>query len=583
MNAEPRPTGPHPAAVDPTPPAPEIVGKIQWLMFFRMVMFTVLLGSTLAFEYATPVNVPHIYPEWAMLGLIVATYVLTIIYSLIIKRLKAGLEVFAYVQLMIDLLTSVVLVTLTGGTESLFLFTFSLTVLAASILLYRKGAMYVSAVATALIVLLVTREAMGWYLPAGPAEGEQLRSIFLSGMTNVTAVFLVALLAGYLSEQLRAAGQRLRFASADIEALRALNEHIITSIQSGLLSYTLDYHIIFINPAAARIVGLEGDKVLYHDVSDLFPSLRERDHEHPERLRRWEEAYVRPDGLRRVLGFSLSPLLDATGLHQGWILIFQDLTPIREMEQKIKRSEQLAAIGKMAAGIAHEIRNPLASMSGSIQMMSQTGSLDPMSEKLMGIVLRETDRLNALVTDFLQFARPQPPQFDHLQLRTTLAELVEVFAYLRYQDGVAAPGTVVLDMVDDVELDADPRQLKQVFWNLLNNAAEAASGEVVIRVRTDDAGETVRIRVIDDGCGIPEEVQGRIYDPFFTTKDSGSGLGLAQVLRIVEDHGGNLHAESEPDLGSTFTVTLPLAARAQVALTDGDEALSPDAKERSAP
>ena len=461
-----------------------------------------------------------------------------------------------------------VLVTLTGGTESLFLFTFSLTVLAASILLYRRGAMYVSAVATGLVVLIVTREAMGWWLPSGPAEGERLRSVFLSGMTNVTAVFLVALLAGYLSEQLRAAGQRLRFASADIEALRALNEHIITSIQSGLLSYTLDYHIIFINPAAARMTGLAGERVLYHDVSDLFPSLRERDHEHPERLRRWEEEYVRPDGLRRVLGFSLSPLLDAGGLHQGWILIFQDLTPIRQMEQKIKRSEQLAAIGKMAAGIAHEIRNPLASMSGSIQMMSQTGSLDPVSEKLMGIVLRETDRLNALVTDFLQFARPQPPQLEQIQLRAMLAEMVEVFAYLRYQEDVAAPTSVILDMDEEVELEADPRQLKQVLWNLLNNAAEAASGEVIIRVRADRAAKTVQVRVIDDGCGIPAEVQGRIYDPFFTTKDSGSGLGLAQVLRIVEDHGGSLHAESEPGVGSTFTVTLPLVARATTLTTE---------------
>ena len=537
-------------------------------MFFRMVMFTVLLGSTLAFEYASPVQFPHLYPEWAMLGLIVATYVLTIIYAVVLKRLRAGHEIFAYVQLMIDLITSVVLVTLTGGTESLFLFTFSLTVLAASILLYRRGAMYVSAVATGLVVLIVTREAMGWWLPSGPAEGERLRSVFLSGMTNVTAVFLVALLAGYLSEQLRAAGQRLRFASADIEALRALNEHIITSIQSGLLSYTLDYHIIFINPAAARMTGLAGERVLYHDVSDLFPSLRERDHEHPERLRRWEEEYVRPDGLRRVLGFSLSPLLDAGGLHQGWILIFQDLTPIRQMEQKIKRSEQLAAIGKMAAGIAHEIRNPLASMSGSIQMMSQTGSLDPVSEKLMGIVLRETDRLNALVTDFLQFARPQPPQLEQIQLRAMLAEMVEVFAYLRYQEDVAAPTSVILDMDEEVELEADPRQLKQVLWNLLNNAAEAASGEVIIRVRADRAAKTVQVRVIDDGCGIPAEVQGRIYDPFFTTKDSGSGLGLAQVLRIVEDHGGSLHAESEPGVGSTFTVTLPLVARATTLTTE---------------
>ena len=527
-------------------------------MFFRMVMFTVLLGSTLAFEYASHVAA-SVYPEWAMLGLIVGTYILTIIYALVLKRLRRGLEAFAYVQLMIDLLTSVVLVTLTGGTESLFLFTFSLAVLAASILLYRKGAMYVSAVATALIVLIVTRESMGWWMPGGPAEGDRLRSIFLSGMTNVTAVFLVALLAGYLSEQLRAAGQRLRFASADIEALRALNEHIITSIQSGLISYTLDNRIIFVNPAAARIIGIDAEQTLLHDITDLFPGLTERDLEHPEQLSRWEEQHTRPDGVQRILGCSLSPLLDANGLHQGWILIFQDLSPIREMEEKIRRSEQLAAIGKMAAGIAHEIRNPLASMSGSIQMMSQSANLDPVSEKLMGIVLRETDRLNDLVTDFLQFARPQPPQPEPVDVRKMLEEIVEVFAYLRYQgeaDGLGV--SVELQMRGELEIDADPRQLKQVFWNLLNNAAEAASARVRIEVNVSAATDEARIRVLDDGCGIPAEVMDRIYDPFFTTKDTGSGLGLAQVLRIVEDHRGGLRAESEPDVGSTFTVTLPL-------------------------
>jgi len=544
-----------------SPAAPEIVSKLQWLMFFRMVMYTVLLGSTLAFEYAS--HDDHtLHPEWPMLGLVVATYVLTIIYAVVLKRLRRRHEVFAYIQLMIDLLTSAVLVTLTGGTESLFLFTFSLAVLAASILLYRRGAMYVSAVATGLIVLLVTREAMGWWMPGGPADGERLRGVFLSGMTNVTAVFLVALLAGYLSEQLRAAGQRLRFASADIEALRALNEHIITSIQSGLLSYTLDYRLIFINPAAARILGISADQVLFHNVLDLFPSIVGRDSDRPEALSRWEESYVSPEGIRRTLGLSLSPLLDASGAHQGWILIFQDLTPIREMEEQMRRSEQLAAIGKMAAGIAHEIRNPLASMSGSIQMMSQTADLDATSEKLMGIVLRETDRLNTLVTDFLQFARPTAPQKEPIDLSLMLEDLVDVFGNLHYREGETPHINVRIDIDDEVTLECDPRQLKQVLWNLLNNAAEAASTEVLIRVRTPRGEGRTVIRVIDDGCGIPAEVMERIYDPFFTTKDHGSGLGLAQVLRIIEDHGGSLRAESEPDVGSAFTVTVPTVVEA---------------------
>ncbi len=539
------------SAVERQPPS-EIVGKLQWLMFFRLVMFTLLLGSVLAFDYAKTET-----PQWTLIGLVVAIYVLTIVYSVALKRMRRGFESFAYAQLLIDLLSSVALVTLTGGTESLFIFTFSLTVLAASILLYRRGALYTSAVATALIVGLVAREAMGWGIPSGPAEGDQLRSIFLHGVTNVTAVFLVALLAGYLSEQLRAAGQQLRFASADIEALKALNEHIITSIQSGLVSYTLDDKIIFFNPAASKITGLETADVLFRSVASVFPGVRDHESSGDDSLSRWEQAFVRPDGSRRVLGFSLSPLLDAHRAHQGWILIFQDLSPIREMEERIRRSEQFAAIGKMAAGIAHEIRNPLASMSGSIQMLSQSSTLDPMSEKLMRIVMRETDRLNALITDFLHFARPKEPEFSRFPLRPLVQEVIEVFAYLHFQD-TEAQLDVDVQVPTDLEVTADPQQLKQVVWNLFNNAAEAMenSGVVSLSAACDDRG-AVEIRVQDSGCGITDEVRDRIFDPFFTTKDSGSGLGLAQVLRIVEDHGGELLVESVPDAGSTFVVRLP--------------------------
>ncbi|MCA9557392.1 MAG: hypothetical protein KC583_02400, partial [Myxococcales bacterium] len=230
----------------------ELVGRLQWLMMLRVGLITVLLGTTLLVraDGSDPVtNSRHL----TLLVLIIATYGLTILYAVLLKRLQRGLVVFSYAQLLIDLGISTVLAAVTGGTESVFLFMFTLVVLVAAILLYRRGALYLSAAATGCLVLLVARDALGWWHPTPPPEGDALRAVFLSGLTNISAVFFVGLLSGYLSEQLRDAGQRLRFASEDLEALRALNDHIITSIQSGLVSYALDGRVIFFNPAAERI------------------------------------------------------------------------------------------------------------------------------------------------------------------------------------------------------------------------------------------------------------------------------------------------------------------------------------------
>ena len=238
-------------------PTPEILNRLEWLMFFRVILVTLFLGSTVVFRLADH-DILTSSKHNILVALIVGTYVLTIIYAIILRTMRQHYEQFALVQLFGDLIISSVLVALTGGTESFFLVLFSLCVLSASILLYRKGAMYTMVLATALIVLHVVRESLGWWMPSGPVRDDALLGVLLSGLTNISAVFLVGMLAGYLSEQARDAGRRFRDASRDLEALRALNGHIITSIQSGLVSYTLDHRIIF-NPAAGRITGFEPD------------------------------------------------------------------------------------------------------------------------------------------------------------------------------------------------------------------------------------------------------------------------------------------------------------------------------------
>lgn len=555
---------------DPAAPAvPEIVSKIQWLMFFRVIMVTVLLGSTLIVNVkdADLLSDPG---TLTVLGLIVGTYLLTIAYALLLPRLKQH-RPFAYVQLVGDLLTSFVLILLTGGVESVFTFMFALTVMNGAILLFRRGAITMALLSAVLIGLIVVRD---WsHMPGVGASPSASRGLVLWAMTNVSAVLLVALLAGYLSDQLSFAGQRIQSQSEDLEQLRTLNQHIITSLQSGLVSHTLDGRVIFFNQAAERITGLRADDVLYQDVRTIFPRLEP---DPPSGgaaatgLNRWEETFETPDGQVRILGMSRSPLLDSGGASRGAVVVFQDLTPMRTLEQQIRRSEKFAAIGKMAAGIAHEIRNPLASISGSIQMLKRGANLDKTDSRLMEIVLREVERLNALITDFLRFARPAPPQLERTHLGALLNEVVEVFRYMQSQGDGGPRYDVDLMVGDSVIVQADPRQLKQVVWNLLNNAVDAMPSGGLIQMQAvvtgtsgaDDDG--VELRLADTGVGITAENLSRVFDPFFSTKPRGSGLGLALVHRIVEEHGGTIHVESEPGKGTTMIIRFPAPANAPV-------------------
>jgi two-component system sensor histidine kinase PilS (NtrC family) len=554
------------------PTADEIVPKIQWLMLLRIAMITVLLGSTLLIN----VSDADLFSDpgtLTILGLIVGTYAATIAYAVVLPRVRNHTG-FAYLQLVGDVVTTLVLVLLTGGTESIFVFMFSLVVMNAAILLYRRGALILASVAAAVLCVLYLRSGFGWLGGTLVQPGAASRGLLLAATTNISALFLVALLAGYLSEQLRDAGRKLETASASLEDLRALNQHIITSIQSGVLSYALDGRVLFMNAAAERILGVSAERVVLGPIGALLgelgpPQARARAAGERDAPLRWEQRYVRADGDERVLGMSRSPLMDSAGVHRGDILVFQDLTPLRQMEDQIRRTEKFAAIGKMAAGIAHEIRNPLASISGSIEMLQRAENLNQTDRRLMDIVMREIDRLNGLVTDFLRFARPRVGQLESVRLEPLLHEVVEVFGYLG-RESMSKRVDVDLLVGQGLQVQADPQQLKQVFWNLLNNAADALSegGLVQLEARVVGASgapdDGVEIRVVDHGPGIAPENIARIFDPFYTTKPRGTGLGLALVHRIIEEHGGHVRVESQLGLGATFIVWLPTPDRAPI-------------------
>ncbi|HWP34789.1 MAG TPA: ATP-binding protein, partial [Thermodesulfobacteriota bacterium] len=549
--------------------------RLKWSLALRVAVVTLMLGAAAAIQAALgePVIPRPLTLLYTLIGL---TYALTVPYALALSRLAGGVRLFAYGQIVHDLLFATATVALTGGIESPFVVLYTVAVVNASLLLYRRGvalAVAASGAALALVAYLqtigVVDSGAGGLLgpqPVAPRLPDRRQAALAVGL-NVPALAALGLLASYLADQLRRTGERLAAKSVDLAQLEAMNRLIVRSIQSGLLTVSSDGRITSFNRAAEEITGRAASEVLGRPVSEIFPGI---ELDVPSRWgERWEVEYTRPSGQTLTLGFSVSALRDDEGTARadgeaarmlGRIVLFQDLTPYKALEEQVRQADRLAAVGRLAAGMAHEIRNPLASMSGSVQLLRQ--ELVTASEehrRLMDIIVRETDRLNALITDFLLFARPGEARRELVDLAALADETLLLFRNQGHGEV-----RVEADLERPLAVLGSPRELRQVIWNLLVNAAQAmpGGGDIVLRGRAG-AG-WVELTVRDSGEGIRAEHLPRIFDPFFTTKPDGTGLGLAIVYRVVESHGGSIAVASRPGAGATFTVRLPTAGTASV-------------------
>jgi len=238
------------------------------------------------------------------------------------------------------------------------------------------------------------------------------------------------------------------------------------------------------------------------------------------------------------------------------VITFQDLTEVRALEETSRRQDRLAAVGRVAAGIAHEIRNPLASMRGSIQVLRSEISGDSGQAELMEIILRESDRLNRIITDFLTYARPRNSTFTDVDLREPLRE---TFALLRHSPEVRDDHVLEENLPDEpVTISADASQLKQVFWNLSRNALQAMPAGGSLRVEMNLAANgRLRITFSDMGDGMsPEQVE-QLFEPFSSSTSGGTGLGLSIVYQIIRDHSGTINVRSREGHGTTISIELP--------------------------
>jgi two-component system sensor histidine kinase PilS (NtrC family) len=535
--AEPPPAGPplgQAAGAFPAAPIDPLFRKLGGILLFRLVLVTVLLGVTAAWQLRIGGATPPLAA--ALYRIIIGTYALSLAYALWLRAGRA-LRGLAWAQIATDVALATAVVGITGWSESVFVFMYSLAIVDGGILLFQGGA--VGALALSLV----------GYVPLA-VLASPVRPATLTLFAHAGAFVATAALASYLAEQVRRTGERLAARELDLAAITALHESIVQSVASGLLTVDGRGRVTFLNRAGEQITGLAAAEVRGRPAQRWFGAFQES--------QRGETDFVNARGEPLRLGYTLFPLRGRHGEEIGRAVIFQDLTRLRAMEERMQRSERLAEMGSMAAGLAHELRNPIAAISGSVELLRAGADAPAGDARLMEIVVREAARLDQLVTRFLEYARPAAPQRGPADLARIASETLEVFVH----DPAASRVRVERELASaPVHCDAD--QMRQVVWNLLLNAAQAAPAagreepvRVVVRTAPEAGGGAV-LEVEDDGPGIAPQDLPRLFTPFFTTKERGTGLGLATVQRIVDAHQGTIAAGPGARGGARFTVRLP--------------------------
>ena len=484
---------------------------------------------------------------------------LTLVYSLA-HRISRTLPFQARLQFALDIILVTWLNWTTDVIHSPYIALYIVIIAAASLFLGPRDAIVTSLgcavafTASALAVLAGYGTHSPRLLDVGSSQTIQTVGLF------DLAFLVVGLLSARLAERQSRSDVRLIAATQSLASLRALHERIVESIKSGVVTTDLEGRIYTFNEAAEEITGYKRQDVHGQDASIFFGEINEiiagsLDIHSTQSSPRFEADCLTADGLRLRLGFTISPLFSEAGDTTGTVITFQDLTHIRALEETSRRQDRLAAIGRMAASIAHEIRNPLAAMRGSIQMLRADMANDSSQTELMEIILRESDRLNRIISDFLSYARPRSIN----QSKVNAGELLQqTFMLLRHSAEIN-PSHSIEEQVpaNPTLINADSEQLQQVFWNLSRNALQAMPTGGTLRATVHkNSNERLRITFSDTGRGMaPEQVE-HLFEPFSSTT-GGTGLGLSIVYQIIRDHGGTINVRSREGHGTTISIELP--------------------------
>ncbi|HET6516073.1 MAG TPA: ATP-binding protein [Thermodesulfovibrionales bacterium] len=520
-----------------------LLNRLKALILFRVFFVTLLLGTFLLFDIG-----PYKFPQpRSIIYLLISFYLLSTIYGFLLYRIK-NLVVFAYLQLSIDALAEVFLTFLTGGIQSWFSSIMLLTVMASAIVMDKRAGYVIATTCSLLYGLMIDLQFYGFIaITYDPTlqEKDFLYNIF----THIVALYLTAFLMGHLSSRLERTAQSLEEKDSSLKDLTLFNRELIENLPSGLLTTDGSQKILLFNRAAEHITGMNKTEALQKHITDVFPFLPT-----PLEIGR-VDGVIRYHGEMKTVGLTLSDTIDSEGRKKGYICVFQDITQLKNLEAELKHRETLAAIGELSANMAHEIRNPLASLKSSIEMLKEGALTKDHGDKLMNIAISEMDRLNKIITDFLTYSRPRPPEFSWFDLGIMLDETIELLSRTSPDPDLIR---ITKDFPDYTEIYADHGKLRQVFLNLGVNAIDAMPGGGELTIRTRRKEDSVTILFEDTGVGIRPENLREVFYPFFTTKDSGTGLGLSIAYRIVEEHNGMMNLTSKPGHGTVFEVTIPV-------------------------
>jgi two-component system, NtrC family, sensor histidine kinase PilS len=525
---------------------------LAWLVKVRVIIISFLLAVELLIAKLTPNNVNI----RVFITLVLVWYTISVFFILL-HSLWQEYKLQAIVQIFTDLAFTTAVVYVTGGIDTFFNFLYPLVIIVASILLPRYWAYLTAAVSFicfgALLELSYFERIPSYQIsPRG-----DLKSLQVVILVNFFAYLAVAHLSSALAAKLRQAGRELRDKSGELLSLQALHENVIHSIRSGLITTDLEGRITLVNTPGQRLLERTASSVYGRHISDLFvdrlPNL-------DSAVAQCEVRGLTPAGTEKTFDVNVTALVVPEQGTIGYVYTFEDRTELRRLEQEVRMRDRLAAVGRLAAGIAHEIRNPLASIAGSINVLSQVTPLNEEQQTLVNIVTRESSRLNSIISDFLVYSREKSFKFSRMDLIPLLEDALVLLANRLHTDDLTIAREYA---VPQAFAAVDSDRMKQVFWNLLENAVRAMEGKGAITVSVRAQGDFLRIGIRDTGPGIPANLAEKIFEPFQSQFVGGTGLGLAIVYQIVQAHGAKISVQSRAGSGAEFVLDILHAKAAE--------------------